>query len=127
MTLKNYLIVMGILTAICWGVFFFVANLVDPGKTNWLGFVLFYAALFLSVSGSASLLGFVVRFKVLRHELAFRVVKLAFKQSFIFALFIVCLFLLLAKDLFSWLNLLLLVVIFAIWEYFSTYNKASNI
>lgn len=126
MTLKNYLLVMGILTALCWGVFVFIINLVDPEKTNWLGFLLFYASLFLSVFGTAALLGFVVRFKVLKHELAFRVVRLAFKQSLIFACFIICLFLLLAQNLFNWLNLILLVVIFAIWEYFSSHKKVNN-
>ena len=123
MTLKNYLIVMGILTAICWSVFLFVTDLVDPERTNWLGFLLFYAALFLSAAGTASLLGFVVRFKMLRHELAYRVVRLAFKQAFIFALFIVGLFILLASNLFTWLNLILLIIIFGIWEYFSSHKK----
>jgi len=126
MTLKNYLIIMSVLTAICWGVFVFIINLVDPTRTNWLGFLLFYAALFLAVAGTAALLGFVVRFKLLRHELAFRVVRLAFKQSFIFALFIVCLFILLSRNLFSWLNLLMLIIIFAIWEFFSSSKKTSN-
>ena len=46
MTLKNYLLVMGVLTVFCWGIFLFVANLVDPTSTNWLGFVLFYLSLF---------------------------------------------------------------------------------
>lgn len=127
MTLKNYLIVMGVLTAVCWGIFLFVANMINPETTNWLGFLLFYAALFLSVAGSAALLGFVVRFKMLRHELAFRVVKLAFKQAFIFSLFIVVLFILLAQNIFTWLNLLLLIIIFGIWEFFSSHKKqASN-
>lgn len=123
MTLKNYLLVMAFLTFVCWAIFIFVIKLVDPLSTNWLGFVLFYASLFLSVSGTTALLGFLIRFKLLRHELAFRSVRLAFKQSFIFALFVVLLFLLLAQDLFTWINLLLLVVIFAIWEYFSSLNK----
>jgi len=123
MTLKNYLITMSVLTAVCWGIFIFIINLVDPTQTTWLGFLLFYAALFLATAGTAALLGFVFRFKVLKHELAFKVVRLAFKQSFIFALFIVAIFILLSKNLFTWLNLLLLVIIFAIWEYFSGQTK----
>ena len=66
MTLGKYLGVMSILTAICWGIFFFVASLVDPTATNWLGFFLFYLALFISLAGAATLIGFLVRFVALR-------------------------------------------------------------
>ena len=62
MTLKNYLLVMGFLTALCWGIFIFVANLIDPFITNWLGFSLFYLALFFALSGTIALLGFLFRF-----------------------------------------------------------------
>jgi len=40
MTLKKYLWVMAALTAFCWAIFLFVAGLVDPTATNWLGFLL---------------------------------------------------------------------------------------
>ena len=71
MTLKNYLVVMLTLSAICWGIFFFIATLVDPLTTNWLGFLLFYASLFAALSGSIALLGFFVRFIVRKKDLAF--------------------------------------------------------
>jgi len=116
MTLKSYLFMMGVLTAICWGIFIFVAGLVDPTATNWLGFALFYLALFLAISGLAALVGFIIRFVALKKELAFNLVKLAFRQSFIFALFIVLLLVLKSQHLFTWLNLGLLVIIFAILE-----------
>jgi len=54
MTLKNYLLVMSVLTTICWGIFIFVAKLIDPTSTNWLGLALFYASLFIALSGLAA-------------------------------------------------------------------------
>ena len=89
MTLEKYLGVMSILTAICWGIFFFVASLVDPTATNWLGFLLFYLALFISLVGTIAIIGFVLRFVALRKELAFNLVKVSFRQSFLFSLFVV--------------------------------------
>lgn len=118
MTLKNYLFVMLVLTAICWGIFFFVAGLVDPTATNWFGYALFYLALFLSLSGTTALIGFIVRFVALKKELAFNLVKVAFRQSFLFSLFIIFLLILKSLQLFNWINLFLLVIIFAILELF---------
>lgn len=127
MTLKNYLIVMGLMTAVCWGIFAVMLNLIDPTSTNWLGFVLFYIALFLSLSGTAALAGFVIRFVALQRELAFYAVSTAFRQSFLFALFIVISLNLLHFSLFTWLNVILLLMIFAILELFIASYKKSRI
>jgi len=118
MTLKKYLGVMGILTAICWGIFLFIARLVDPTATNLVGFVLFYISLFLALTGALALLGFVIRAIFKKDVPAFNLVKLAFRQSFLFSLFIVILLILKSQDLYNWLNLLLLVIIFTVLELF---------
>jgi len=126
MTLKNYLIVMSTLTVICWGIFIFVASLVNPEATNWLGYFLFYLSLFLSLSGTTALIGFVFRFVALKKELAFNLVKVAFRQSFLFSLFIVLLLILKSQHLFNWLNLFLLIIIFAVLELFLISYKKSR-
>ncbi|MDP2944608.1 MAG: hypothetical protein Q8N57_03540 [bacterium] len=126
MTLKKYLWVMFALTAVCWGIFLFVAGIVDPTATNWLGFLLFYLALFASLSGTISLIGFLFRFVVIKKELAFNSVKVAFRQSFLFSLFIILLLILKAANLFNWLNLLLLIIIFSILELFLISYKTSR-
>lgn len=125
MTLKNYLIVMSAMTVVCWGIFGMMLNLIDPTATNWLGFMLFYVALFLALSGTAALIGFIIRFVALRRELAFYAVSTAFRQSFLFALFIVISLFLLAASLFTWLNIILLLIIFTILELFvASYKKS---
>lgn len=118
MTLKNYLLVMSVLTAVCWGIFLFVANLIDPTATNWLGFMLFYFSLFIALSGVAALFGFLFRFVALKKELAFNLVKIAFRQSFLFALFLTIALFLKANHLFNGLNLFLLILGFSILELF---------
>ncbi len=125
MTLKNYLFVMSVLTAVCWGVFFFVAGLIDPALTNWLGFFLFYLSFFLALSGTFALVGFLFRLVALKKELAFNLVKISFRQSFLFSLFIILLLILKSQNLFNWLNLFLLVIIFSILELFiGNYKKS---
>lgn len=127
MTLKNYLIVMSVLTVICWGALLLMLNLIDPSATNWLGFSLFYLSLFLSLSGTAALIGFFVRFVALRRSLVFYAVATAFRQSFLFALFISISLFLLSMDLFTWLNIGLLLVVFAILELFIASYKKSKL
>ena len=126
MTLKNYLFVMSVLTAICWGIFFFVARMIDPSSTNWLGFLLFYASLFIALSGLIALIGFLIRFVALRKELAFNLVKVAFRQSFLFSLFFIAALFLKANNLFNWLNLFLLILVFSILELFLISYKKSR-
>ena len=126
MTLKNYLLVMGILTAVCWGIFIFVAGLVDPTATNFIGFALFYASLFLALTGTGALIGFLVRIMIKKKELTFNLVKIAFRQAFLFSLFIIFLLILKSQQLFNWLNLFLLVIIFLILELFLISYKKSR-
>jgi len=118
MTLKAYLSLMFFLTTICWMIFWFIIWSIDPSITNWLGFTLFYASLFLALSGTSAILGFVVRFIILRHELVFRSVRVAFRQSFLFAFLIVTSLFLLSYNLFNWLNVILLVVGISMIEFF---------
>lgn len=126
MTLKSYLFVMSILTAICWGIFFFVASTIDPFSTNWLGFLLFYISLFIALSGLITVLGFLIRFVVLKKGLAFNLVKLSFRQSFLLSSFLILALFLQANGFLNWLNLLFLVLGFAILEMFLINSKKNR-
>jgi hypothetical protein len=118
MTLKKYLITMGVATLVCWAGWVYVIFLVDPFATNWVGFLLFYLSFFLALTGSAALLGFFIRFVILKHELAFRAVKEAFRQSFLFSFLIIASLFLLSRNLFTWVNLGLLIVGLTVLEFF---------
>jgi len=102
----------------CWLVWFFILGTVNPEVTNWIGFLMFYGSLFLALAGTASVVGFVARFVIFKEELVYRLVKEAFRQSFLFSSLIIISLMLLANDLFSWLNVLLLVIGLSALEYF---------
>jgi len=118
MTLKKYLIIMTLATLACWGLFSVVVAGIDPNTTNWIGFSFFYLSLFLALWGTSAVLGFFVRFVLLHQNLAFRAVGDAFRQSFFFSTLIVSSLGLLSRDLFTWLNILLLVLILSFIELF---------
>lgn len=116
MTLKKYLAVMVLATAVCWTIFLFVASVINPDSTNGIGFFLFYLSLFMALSGTGSLIGFLIRFVALKRDLAFHAVRIAFRQSFLFALFVISTLILLSQDLLNLLNLIMLIIVFVIIE-----------
>ncbi|MCK5319923.1 hypothetical protein KAJ61_00870 [Candidatus Parcubacteria bacterium] len=109
---------MSITTAICWLIWTYVLWMINPVLTNWIGFVLFYSSLFLALIGTGAIFGFAVRFIALKKELAFRLVKESFRQSFLFALLIIISLILLSYNLFTWLNLILLIFGLSVLEFF---------
>ena len=118
MTLRAYLVIMIFTTIVCWAAFGFIIISVNPEATNWIGFFLFYISLFLSLVGLVAIAGFLIRFVGLKYELAFRAVKDAFRQSFLFSAAVMIVLFLLSKNLFSWLNLILLIVGLSVLEFF---------
>jgi len=135
MTLRWYLIIMTVATIFCWSAFIYVIMTINPEITNWLGFALFYLALFMAAVGSISIIGFLIRFIGLKHELVSQSVIAAFRQSILFAVFIVTVLFLLSRNLFSWLNLIFLIIGLSILEFFllsygrtdTTANNSNNV
>lgn len=117
MTLKNYLIIMGVTTTLIWGLFLLLINIINPFTTNVLGLTLFYLILFLALSGAIAIIGFFIRFKLLKKDMIFNSVKTAFRQSFIFSFLIIAILHLLSQKLFSWFNLSLLIIILSLAEF----------
>jgi hypothetical protein len=115
---------MSIMTLTSWLAFIYVLLSINPEITNWLGLLLFYLSLFLSLIGTSALLGFLIRFIILKKKVAFRLVKEAFRQSFLFAFLIVISLILLSQDLFTWLNIFFLIISLSVLEFFMlSYEK----
>jgi len=114
------------MTTLSWLMFGYVVWTVNPEETNSVGFSLFYSTLFLASLSTTAIIGFLVRFIALRQELAFRLVKEAFRQSFLFALLISVSLYLLSRDLFTWLNLFFLVIGLSLLEFFLLSYEKNN-
>ncbi len=117
MTVRGYSTIMISTTTISWILWIFIVNVVDPFVTNWIGFILFYFSLFLSLLGTSALIGFFIRI-IIKQELIFKIVKDAFRQSFLFSFLIIASLFLLSRDLFSWINVVFLIFALSILEFF---------
>jgi len=106
------------MTVLCVTAFIYIITTVDPETTNSAGFFLFYLALFLSLIGFTAIIGFIIRFIFLRHELQIDNVTIAFRQSFLFSGFIVALLYLLSRSLLTWLNAIILIIGLSALEFF---------
>lgn len=117
MSLRQYLFLMTLGTAICWGAWFFVILKIDPLAVGNLSFVFFYATLFLALVGTFSVFGFALRRMVIKNdEIIFRHVKRTFRQGIFIASAVTILLLLLQKDLLTWWNGALVIIFFLIVE-----------
>jgi len=132
MSLKYYLNLMFICTLICWAIFVSVILFVNPEKTGFLGFLLFYSSLFLSILGTGSLLGFILGARLKRRPI-FSEVSLAFRRSLWLSMFIIIVLILKRANLFYWWNILLLFLFFLVLEFFClsigrkyTYEKSNS-
>jgi len=127
MSLRLYLFIMSITTALCALIFGYIIFTVDPETTNSTGFFLFYLSLLLLIIGATAIVGFVFRFIIFRRELIIEQVKIAFRQSFIFAAFIAAVLILLSRNLLSWLNLAILIIGLSALEFFLlSYGKTNS-
>lgn len=105
-------------TVIAWALWAYVIWTVNPFETNMVGFVLFYSSLFLSLTGTAAIFGFLVRFVAMKKQLVFRSVKEAFRQSFLFSILVIASLILLSKNLFTWVNISFLIGVVTVLEFF---------
>jgi hypothetical protein len=126
MSLRAYLVLMILATFACFFSFTIAVMMIDPNTTNWVGFILFYFSLFFSLMGLMSILGFVLRFIFLRKELESHLVLVAFRQAFLVSFLVVAVLFLLARGLFSWLNLLLIIIVFSALEFFLLSYETSS-
>jgi len=110
MTLRTYLAMMIIATLMTWLGFGIIILNIDPETTNWLGIALFYITLLIALTGTASIIGFIIRFLFLKHELIARSVFVAFRQGFLMALLLSSILFLFSRGFFSILNISLLIL-----------------
>ncbi|MDO8592259.1 MAG: hypothetical protein Q7R92_00630 [bacterium] len=128
MSLRQYLLIMAVMTALCVLALGYVVWTVNPEETNSAGFLLFYLSLFLSLIGLTSIIGFLIRFVFLKRELAVNKVLAAFRQSFLFSGFIAAMLFLQSRSLLSWLNAVILIIGLSALEFFLlNYGRSSVI
>ena len=118
MTLGKYLLSMTIVSLVCWLGWVIVLIKIDPFSAGVFGFVFFYITLFFALVSSLSVLGLVFRLWLVKDQIVIKQVSTALRQGVLFSLLIVGSILMIGLDLFTWLNIVLLIGILAALEFF---------
>ena len=110
---------MGVGTALAWSAVGLIIGTVDPTQTQSVVFGAFYASLFLALTGTLSIIGFVLRVAFLRQQLVVsRHVAVSFRQAIMLALLIIVSLFLQSRSLLTWWNALLIVAAITMLEFF---------
>ena len=128
MTLRPYLILMSVGALVCWLAWFFVLANIDPEQAGVFGFLFFYTSLFLALTGTFSVIGFLIKKIILKNDQAiFHHVKSTFRQGMLVATTIIAGLILLQTELLAWWSAALLILLFVIIEgIIFTNRKYSN-
>lgn len=118
MTLRQYLILMSISAIFCWIIWASVLYLIDPTTAGILGFVFFYLSLFLSLAGTLSVLGLLLRMKLSKEEAVFKTVTTSFRQATMLGLLVIGSLFLKSKNLLTWWNIVFLILALIVLEFF---------
>ena len=126
MSLKKYLILMGISTLFCWIAFMIVVFFIDPHEAGTAGFIFFYSSLFLALVGSFAILGFLFRLVFKKNSLIFKDVNISSRQAFFYSSIVIVSLLMQSRRLLTWWNALILIGLFALMEFFFISYKKAN-
>jgi len=118
MTVKNYNIFMLLATILAWLGFFVVISNFDPSSANLTVFGLFYGILLLSLLGTFSLLGFLLRsfWNKKRGVPRFMAME-SFRQALIFSIVVLLALGLQSIRVLTWWNIMLLVFMATFLEF----------
>lgn len=117
MTIKQYLLLMGVCTVLCWLGFLMVLLFINPEKAGNIAFVLFYLSLFFAVAGTLAILSFVCRLLFTKRYTKTEEVQISFRQAIFFSVVICGALFLQANRLMTWLNTILLVALVTLIEF----------
>ena len=117
MTLKQYLILMSVATAVCWLAWLFVIFNLDPTTAGTLGLSFFYFSSFFALIGTFATLGFWMRELFSKtDEVEFRIVKKTFRQGIVLSVFIILTLFLQQKEMLNWWTGTIILVMLFITE-----------
>ncbi len=123
MTLLRYIALMLFATALSWATWFMVISVINPLEADMIGFLLFYASLCISLTGTFALIGFVIRSFLVKDELTFQKVLISFRQGIFLSLLIIGMLLLQRVGLLTWYNAAFLILGLTIAEFFVISRK----
>ncbi len=127
MSLRLYLLLMSLATIVAWFGWGVVVTNQVPDPAMAMPFLLFYASLFVALTGTFAIIGFLVRFHTRQDDLPFRQVVLAFRQAISYAVLLVIVLVLQSKRLLTIWNTFFLLGAFILLELFFLTRRRENV
>lgn len=118
MSLKLYMILLSVGTALCWAAWLVVLFTMDPESAGGIALISFYVSLFLALIGTFTLGGFSLRALVGKNKLPFKFIGISVRQGALFAVLIIVSLMLQGADLFQWWSAIFLILALAVLEAF---------
>ena len=108
---------MTIATTLCWAVWFIVISNINPDQGGIFGYLLFYISLFLSLSGTISIIGFLIRKKIDKKDIVvFHHVRHTFRQGILVSSLMILALFMQQLQMLNWLTGILVIAVFLILE-----------
>ena len=127
MTLRAFLIIVGMGTLLAWATAGLLLGSTHPATAPVSAYALLYASLFLGIAGVSAMLGLALRmFAIRKGEVVSRQAAIAFRQAALFSGMLVGALALQAAALLTWWNAALLVVAATLLETLFISGKAQQ-
>ena len=118
MGLKIFKILVLLGTVIVWVNISLIIFYFDPEQISLIGLSIFYASLFLALSGTIFLTSDFLKSKIFRKQLLMNRVRVSVRHAGLFSVLIIGWAILKSQNLLQWWNLVLLLMILAVLEFF---------
>ncbi len=118
MSLKLYLIGMGLGTILCLASFILVIVYINPQESPVFGPAALFASLFLGLTGLFTLIGYFLRVIVSKNEVLFSHIAPSFRQGILLAAGFTGLFILQAFRILTWWDALILIAMIILFEFY---------
>lgn len=124
MTVKIFALGACITALISWAILYLIVNWIDPTKSAAAAFILFFLVLFLAISATASLTGYIARSIMMRHQLPAHRVRPSLRQGVFLGVFVdLLLFLQLERILVWWVAAIIVLLFIVIELVFTSYDR----
>lgn len=118
MSLVRFLIILTLGSALSWTAWVLVLSTLDPTSGGLISLVLFYCSFFLALFGSASIIGFFLRYWLEKETILFRQIGVALRHGLLVSSGSTFALLLQSRRLLSVWSVLVLVVLVIVIELF---------
>ena len=114
-------------TVLSWTAVGMIVSMTDPTQTQAVVFVILFASLFLALTGTLSVGGFVMRIWVLRKQYFIsKEVLVSFRQAIMLATLLIASLVMQSRSILTWWNAMLMVVALTMLEFFFVTARAKR-